>query len=519
MKNSKLFSKAQNLGKAFMLPIAVLPAAGLLLGIGGVFSNPHTIEMYPILDIQFLQSLFVLMRNAGSVVFGNLSLLFCVGVAVGLAKSDKGTAGLAAVLAFLIMNVTINAMLSITGTLAASNLKEAGQAVVLGTQTLQTGVLGGILCGILVAVLHGKYYKIELHSLLAFFSGSRFVPIIASFASIFLGVFLYFFWPFFQQGISGLGALVETTGYAGTFAFGSILKMLLPLGLHHIFYMPFWFTSVGGEAVVNGELIHGTQNIFFAQLADPNTVKYTEGVSRFMSGRFADFMFGMPGAALAMYHCAKPENRNKVAGILLSGALTSFITGITEPLEFIFLFTAPILYVFHVIGVGLSFMLCHMLDITVGMTFSGGAIDFTLFGIMQGNDKTNYLMMFPVGAFMFAYYYLVFRALITWKDLNTPGRRDDVEEDAAEGKSSVSGDEKLKGIIQAFGGKDNILDLDCCATRLRVNVKDVSLVQDEKFKSYGAIATVIKDNGIQVIFGPQVTVIKNQLDEYMVQCA
>ncbi|USP13297.1 PTS transporter subunit EIIC [Vibrio gazogenes] len=502
-----------------MLPIAVLPAAGLLLGIGGVFSNPHTIEMYPMLDIQFLQSLFILMRSAGAVVFGNLSLLFCVGVAVGLAKSDKGTAGLAAVLAFLIMNVTINAMLTITGTLEASNLKEAGQAMVLGTQTLQTGVLGGILCGILVAVVHGKYYKAELHSLLAFFSGSRFVPIVASFASIFLGVFLYFFWPFFQQGISGLGSLVETTGYVGTFAFGAILKTLLPLGLHHIFYMPFWFTSVGGEAVVNGQLVQGTQNIFFAQLADPHTVKYFEGVSRFMSGRFADFMFGMPGAALAMYHCAKPENRKKVAGILLSAALTSFITGITEPLEFIFLFTAPILYVFHVIGVGLAFMLCHMLDITVGMTFSGGAIDFTLFGIMQGNDKTNYLLMFPVGAFMFAYYYLVFRTLITWKDLNTPGRRDDVEDDASEGSASVTGDEKLKGIIQAFGGKDNILDLDCCATRLRVNVKDASLVQDEKFKSYGALATVIQDTGIQVIFGPQVTVIKNQLDEYMIHSA
>ncbi|CAG9297608.1 PTS system IIB component (Glc family) /PTS system IIC component (Glc family) [Celerinatantimonas diazotrophica] len=505
-----------------MLPIAVLPAAGLLLGIGGVFSNPHTVHMYPVLDVPFLQSLFILMRSAGQIVFANLSLLFCVGVAVGLAKSDKGTAGLASVLAFLIMNVTINAMLTINGTLASTNLKEVGQAMVLGIQTLQTGVLGGILCGLLVAVVHGRYYKVELHSLLAFFSGSRFVPIVASFASIFLGVLLYFCWPFIQSGISGLGVLVEKTGYAGTFAFGVILKLLLPLGLHHIFYMPFWYTSVGGEAVVNGHLVQGTQNIFFAQLADPNTVKYYEGVSRFMSGRFADFMFGLPGAALAMYHCVKPENRKKVAGILLSAAVTSFVTGITEPLEFLFLFTAPILYVFHVIGVGLAFMLCNIFNITVGMTFSGGVIDFTLFGILQGNAKTNYLMMFPVGAFMFTYYYIGFRVLITWKDLKTPGRGDDYEsdvqddaQDAGSDTPKLGTDDKIKGIIDAFGGRDNIIDLDCCATRLRVNVKDMSSVEDKAFKRYGAIASVIKSDGIQVIFGPQVTVIKNQLDEYM----
>ncbi|MDV7105129.1 PTS transporter subunit EIIC [Vibrio sp. TH_r3] len=509
----ELFSKAQNLGKAFMLPIAVLPAAGLLLGIGGVFSNPMTIQTYPVLDIPFLQAMFILLRSAGEAVFANLALLFAVGVAVGLAKSDRGTAGLAAVLSFLIMNITIKAMLMINGDLATENLKGVGQAMVLGIQTLQTGVLGGILSGLLTAVLHGRYHKIELHSLLAFFSGSRFVPIVTSFVSIFLGVFLYFFWPYFQSGISSLGILVESTGYAGSFFFGVTLKTLLPLGLHHIFYMPFWFTSVGGEMVINGELVQGTQKIFFAQLSDPNTVKYFEGVSRFMSGRFADFMFGLPGAALALYHCAKPENRVKIMGILVSGALTAFVTGITEPLEFIFLFSAPLLYVFHVIGVGLAFMLCHMFEVTVGQTFSGGVIDFILFGVLQGNAKTNYLMLFPIGAFMFCYYYFTFRFLITWKNLKTPGREDDQMENDV--RTIVEGDEKLEAILQAFGGKENILDLDCCATRLRVNVVDPSLVQKDDFKRCGAIAAIANGQGIQVVFGPHVSVIKNQLNEYM----
>ena len=338
--------------------------------------------------------------------------------------------------------------------------------------------------------------KFELHNLLAFFSGSRFVPIVTSFVAIFLGVFLFFFWPFFQAGISGLGALVDGTGYFGSFAFGVILKSLLPLGLHHLFYMPFWFTSVGGEMVVNGEVYQGAQKIFFAQLSDPNTTKYFEGVARFMSGRFADFMFGLPAAALAMYHCAKPSQKKKVAGILLSGALTSFVTGITEPLEFLFLFSAPILYAFHAVGLGIAFALSHMFDVTVGQTFSGGVIDFMLFGVLQGNAKTNWITMIPIGAAMSCYYYFGFRFLITWKNLKTPGRGDDAEEELDMSNLEVGDNtKKCAGIINAFGGRANITDLDCCATRLRVNVKDASLVRKDEFARYGAIATVVKDNG------------------------
>lgn len=507
--SKKLFSKAQNLGKSFMLPIAVLPAAGLLLGIGGVFSNPHTIQQYPFLDIAFLQAILILMKMAGQVVFANLALLFAVGIAVGLAKNDKGTAGLAAVLSFLVMNMTIKAMLIITGTLATSDLSSHGQAMVLGITTLQTGVMGGILSGLLTAYLHGRFYKIELHAILAFFSGSRFVPIIASFSSIFLGVFLFYTWPTFQSGISGLGGLVEKTGFIGSFFFGSILKLLVPFGLHHLFYTPFWLTSVGGEMVINGELVQGTQNIFFAQLADPNTTHFYEGVSRFMSGRFIDFMFGLPAAALAMYHCAKPENKAKVAGIFLSGAITAFVTGITEPLEFIFLFIAPVLYIVHIIGTGLAFMLADIFNFTVGQTFSGGAIDFILFGVLQGNAKTNWVMLFPLGAIMSCYYYFTFRFFIRWKDLKTPGREDEIQVEQIEGEAKIS------GIIEAFGGKANIADLDCCATRLRVNVYNEEMIKKEAFKQYGALGTVFQGGGVQVIFGPQVTIIKNQLEEYL----
>ncbi|MGR5144513.1 PTS transporter subunit EIIC [Photobacterium sp. DNB23_23_1] len=506
----ELFSKAQNLGKSFMLPIAVLPAAGLLLGIGGVFSNPVTILTYPLLDNTLLQAIFVMMRMSGEIVFANLALLFAVGIAVGLAKNDKGTAGLAAVLSFLIMNVTIKALLTITHQLASTDLAMQGQASVLGITTLQTGVLGGVLCGLLTSYAHGRYNKVELPMLLSFFSGSRFIPIVTSFFSIFLGIALFFIWPYFQSGITGLGAIVDKTGYLGTFFFGMSLKGLLPLGLHHLFYMPFWFTSVGGEMVVNGELYQGAQPIFFAQLADPNTTQFYEGVSRFMAGRFADFMFGLPGAALAIYHCAKVENRNKVAGILLSGALTAFVTGITEPLEFIFLFAAPLLYVVHVIGVGFAFMLSHMFEVTIGQTFSGGVIDFILFGVLQGNDKTNWIMVLPIGAALFCYYYFSFRFIITWKNLKTPGR-----EDTNEVQETIEGEEKLAGIVDAFGGKGNISVLDCCATRLRVTVNDASLVNETAFKRYGAIGTVVKDTGVQVVFGPQVSIIKNQLNDYL----
>lgn len=360
MSNSTFFETAQRFGKSFMLPIAVLPAAGLLLGIGGALSNPNTLIAYPFLDIPFLQAILTVMTASGAIVFSNLPVLFAVGVAVGLAKGDKGTVGIAALLAYLVMNATIGAMLSIQGSLATSNLSSVGQGMLLGIQTLDTGVFGGVIVGIMANFLHGRYNRIELPKFLGFFGGSRFVPIVSAFSAMILGALMFALWPIIQSGIFGMGSLIETTGYIGTFIYGFTLRMLGLFGLHHIFYLPFWTTALGGSEVVNGVMVEGTQRIFFAQLADPTVQHFFIGTSRFMSGRFITMMFGLMGAALAIYHCAKPEHKVRVGGLMLSAALTSFLTGITEPLEFSFLFVAPILYFVHAVFDGLAFMLAHI---------------------------------------------------------------------------------------------------------------------------------------------------------------
>ncbi|UXR78598.1 maltose/glucose-specific PTS transporter subunit IIC [Staphylococcus sp. IVB6227] len=505
---SKVFDRAQQFGKSFMLPIAILPAAGLLLGIGGALSNPNTIKAYPVLDIPFLQHIFVLMSAAGNIVFQNLPVLFAIGVAVGLAKSDKGTAGLAAMLGFLIMNATMNALLTITDNLAASDqLAKAGQGMALGIQTVETGVFGGIIVGILTAVLHNKYNKVNLPQFLGFFGGSRFVPIVTSFAAIFLGVVMFFVWPAVQAVIFGAGGLVNKTGVIGTLIYGFILRMLGPFGLHHIFYLPFWQTALGGSLEINGKLVQGTQNIFFAQLGDPNVQHYYEGVSRYMSGRFITMMFGLLGAALAIYHTARPEKKKVVGGLMLSAALTSFLTGITEPLEFSFLFVAPLLYVVHAVLDGLAFMMADIFNITVGQTFSGGFIDFILFGVLQGQTKTNYLWIIPIGLVWFVLYYVIFRFLITKFNFKTPGREDE------ETVQSVEKSERAQTIIEGLGGADNIELVDCCATRLRVTLKDGTQVDEEKLKATESRGIIRKGNGIQIVYGPHVTSIKNEVEE------
>lgn len=506
---NSFFEKAQQFGKSFMLPIAVLPAAGLLLGIGGALSNPNTVKAYPFLDIAWLQSIFTIMSGAGSVVFSNLAILFAIGISIGLAKSDKGTAGLAGLLAFLVMNSTISSLLTITGALEMESPASVGQGSILGIHTLETGVFGGVIVGIMVAWLHNRYNKKELPQFLGFFSGSRFVPIVASFASIFLGVIVFFIWPFIQKGIFQMGGLVEATGYIGTLIYGFILRMLGPFGLHHIFYMPFWTTSLGGSLMIDGKLVEGTQRIFFEQLADPNTQQFYIGTARFMSGRFITMMFGLIGACLAMYHVAKPENRKLVAGLLSSAALTSFLTGITEPIEFAFLFVAPALYVLHAFFDGLAFMLAHIFEITIGQTFSGGFIDFILFGILQGHDKTNWMIVPLVGVVWFFLYYFSFRFLIQKFNFKTPGR----EEKGDVTVHITNQSERAKAIIQGLGGKENIQNIDCCATRLRVTVNDVKLVQEKILKQTGARGVVKKGNGVQIIYGPEVTIIKNEVEE------
>ncbi|MGP4039417.1 PTS transporter subunit EIIC [Gracilibacillus sp. D59] len=507
-KNNVFFEKAQRFGKSFMLPIAVLPAAGLLLGIGGAFSNAATIEAYPFLDVAFLQAIFTIMSTAGNIIFANLPVIFAVGIAIGLARSDKGTAGLAAMLGFLVMHATINAMLVITGKLAEENIAEVGQGMVLGIQSLETGVFGGVVLGLLAYYLHNRYNKIELPRFLGFFGGSRFIPIATSFASIFLGIILFYAWPVVQSGIFSLGGLVEATGYIGTLIYGFVLRLLGPFGLHHIFYLPFWTTSLGGSMIVDGSLVEGTQRIFFAQLGSTEPVnQFFIGTARFMSGRHITMMFGLLGAALAIYHTAKPQHKKKVLGLMLSAGLTSFLTGITEPLEFSFLFVAPILYVIHSFFDGLAFMFAHIFEITIGQTFSGGFIDFVLFGVLQGVEKTNWIWVPIIGIPWFFLYYFTFKYLIRKFNFKTPGREEEME------SYSFTKTERASAIITGLGGESNIKDVDNCATRLRVTVNQADLVNKDDLKKTGAHGVVASGNGVQVIYGPEVTGIKNEVEE------
>lgn len=526
----KIFGVLQRVGRSFMLPIAILPVAGLFLGIGGSFTNETMLKAYGLMGVMGpgtpINAFLTVLSNAGDIVFANLPLLFAMGVAIGMAKKEKEVAALSGAIAFLIMHASIGAMININGGTEA--MLAGSTTSVLGINSLQMGVFGGMIVGLGVAALHNRFYKIELPQVLSFFGGTRFVPIISAITYLFVGILMFYIWPNVQSAIYSVGNIVQSSGYAGTWVYGFMERALIPFGLHHVFYLPFWQTAVGGTAMVGGQLIEGAQNIFFAQLADPSTVQFSVEATRFMSGKFPLMIFGLPGAALAMYKCAKPEKRKVVGGLLLSAALTSMLTGITEPIEFTFLFVAPILYVIHSVFAGLSYMIMHMLNVGVGMTFSGGLIDLTLFGILQGNAKTHWLNIIWVGLIYFAVYYFLFTFLIKKFNFKTPGREDDEEEvklytradvnakkEGSSANSSNQGDRISAMILKGLGGQDNLSDLDCCATRLRVTVKDSSKVSESLLKSSGAAGVIIKGNGIQVIYGPRVTVIKSNLEDFI----
>lgn len=535
----KVFGVLQRVGRSFMLPIAILPVAGLLMGIGSSFTNATTIETYRLTSIlgegTILHALLVIMSTVGSAVFDNLPLIFAVGVAIGMAKKEKEVSALSAVIAYFVMNTAINAMLKISGQILesgqiADTVLEGTIASSCGILTLQMGVFGGIIVGLGVAALHNRFYKIQLPNALSFFGGTRFVPIISTVVYMFVGILLYFIWPVVQNGIYALGGLVTGSGYIGTLIFGLIKRALIPFGLHHVFYMPFWQTAVGGTMEVAGQLVQGGQNIFFAQLADSaNVAHFSADATRYFSGEFIFMIFGLPGAALAMYHCAKPEKKKAAGGLLLSAALACMATGITEPIEFSFLFVAPMLFVVQVILAGSAYMIAHMLNIAVGLTFSGGLLDFFLFGILQGNEKTSWLLVIPVGIIYFFLYYFIFKILILKFDLKTPGREDsdtetklytradvNARKENQNNKETTSNDSISEAITRGLGGKKNISDVDCCATRLRCTVKDASLINDGILKATGASGVVHKGNGVQVIYGPNVTVIKSNLEDYLV---
>ena len=522
----KIFGVLQRVGRSFMLPIAILPVAGLLLGLGGSFTNETMLKTYGLMKIMgpgtVLNLILQVMSAAGNIIFTNLPVIFAMGVAIGMAKKEKEVAALASVISFFIMHASIGALITANG--GADAMLEGAVADVCGITSLQMGVFGGIIVGLGVAALHNRFYKIELPQVLSFFGGTRFVPIISGLVYVGVGILMFFVWPVIQSGIYHIGDLVLKSGYAGTWVYGFMERLLIPFGLHHVFYLPFWQTAVGGTLEVAGKTIEGAQNIFFAQLADPSVKHFAVSATRFMSGKFPLMIFGLPGAALAMYKTAKPEKKKAVAGLLLSAALTSMLTGITEPLEFTFLFVAPVLYGIHCVFAGLAYMLMHVFKVGVGMTFSGGLIDMFLFGILQGNEKTNWIWIVIVGVGYFIVYYFLFSFLIKKMDLKTPGR-DDVEEvklytradvnARKEGAAANPEDAVSEGILVGLGGKKNISDVDCCATRLRCTVYKPELVQDSILKATGASGVVHKGNGVQIIYGPKVTVIKSNFEDYL----
>ena len=525
----KIFGVLQRVGRSFMLPIALLPVAGLLLGIGSSFTNETMLAAYGLNSVihpgTLIYTILDVMSQTGSAVFNNLALLFAMGVAIGMARKEKEVAALSGAVAYIIMNTAIQAMINAAGGVEA--MPANSTTTMLGITTLQMGVFGGIVVGLGVAALHNKFYKIELPQVLAFFGGTRFVPIISSIVYLVVGIAMFYIWPVVQSGIAALGALVLASGYAGTFIYGLLERALIPFGLHHVFYMPFWQTAVGGTAIIDGVTVTGAQNIFFAELASKSTTVFSVSATRFMAGKFPFMMFGLPGAALAMYQCAKPEKKKVAGGLLLSAALTAFLTGITEPLEFTFIFVALPMYAVHCVLAGLSFMLMHILNVGVGMTFSGGLIDLVLFGVMQGNAKTHWVWVVVVGAVYFVLYYIIFRFMISKFDYKTPGR-DDAEEvklytradvnarSAASGSTAPAGDDPVSAlIVEGLGGAANLSDVDCCATRLRCTVKDAALVKQDVLKASGASGVICKGNGVQVVYGPKVAVIKAKLEDYL----
>ena len=508
-----LFSLLQRIGQSFMLPIALLPIAGIFLGIGSSLTNTNMLAAYHLKGLMGPGTapyiLFSLLNSAGSIIFDNLPILFAVGVAIGMARSEKAIAALSSIVAFFVMHSTIGSLITYTG--RSHSFLTGATTEIVGITSLQMGVFGGIIVGLGVAALHNRFYKIELPKVFSFFGGTHFIPIISAITYVGIGILMFYIWPPIQILINDAGKLVLMSGYGGTFVYGLLERALIPFGLHHVFYMPFWQTAVGGRELVNGQLIEGAQNIFFAELASPDISHFSVAATRFMSGKFPLMMFGLPGAALAMYTCARPENKKAVGSLLLSAAISSAVTGITEPLEFAFLFVAPPLYAIHCAFAGLSYMLMHMLNVGIGMTFSGGFLDFFLFGILQGNTKTSWLHVIPVGILYFIVYFIVFRVMILKFNYQTPGH----EKDNAAPVNNA--DNKSQQILDGLGGLENISDLSCCATRLRVTLHRPSKLNKEKLLATGAAAVVANGDGVQVVYGPEVTVIHARLQDYIAQ--
>lgn len=525
----KIFGVLQRIGRSFMLPIAVLPIAGMFLGVGSSLTNEATIASLGLESIlgtgTTLNHILILLMSVGQTIFDNLPLIFAASVALGMAKKSKEVAVLSSIIAFFVMHSTIHSLLIFDGVIKGNEIVkkvvEGTLTNVCGQVSLQMGVFGGIIVGLGVSCLHNRFYQIQLPDFLSFFEGERFIPIISTIVYILVGFLMFYIWPTFQDGIFKFGQWIASSGYGGTFVYGIVKRALVPFGLHHVFYMPFYQTAIGGTLEVNGVLIDGAQNIFFAQLADPNLKHFSVEATKYFSGEYMIMIFGLPGAALAMYRSAKAESKKVIRSLFLSAALTSMLTGITEPIEFAFIFVAPMLFVVDVFLAGTAFVLAHVLKVTIGFTFSCGLIDFLVFGVLQGNSKTHWVFIIVGGVMYFFLYYFSFRFLIKKFDLKTPGREDDNKLTIFNKKKmDYSFDQSLldpqvQMIIKGLGGRYNFSDLDCCITRLRASLQDPSLVSEGSLKQAGAAAVLLQGNAIQIIFGPKASSLKTKIDDYL----
>jgi len=515
MNKSKGITFFQKLGKVLMTPILILPVVGIMVGFASSLTSANMIRILPFISNQYVMLILNIIKNVGNIVVNNLAVLFAICTAYGYAKSEKGVAALNGFIAFMIMNVVMGTILTSTGALIPGQLTN-GQASVLGILTLNTGVFGGILAGGLVSYLHNKYYKIQLPQAFSFFNGTRFIPVVAIPATIILGIILTLVFPPIQSALDSLAILIRDTGALGAFIYGLSERLLLPFGMHLLFIVPLLVSPLGGSMVVGGALVEGPVNVYNAILNTPDAM-FDVDISRFvMNGKIILALFGYTAIAYATYKTSYFKNRKKTKALMIATALPCILTGISEPLEFSFLFISPLLYLFHSFMAGLAYFLSYIVGFNVaGTTAFGGPILSMIFnGVLQADKGSNWYWAFIIGIPYFFIYYFVFKKVILAKNIKTIGREDDADD---EENTLHNEHEIVSCIILALGGKENIISVDACFTRLRVAVKEVSLIKEDDYfnKELNASGVVRIGNGVQIIYGPKAELYKTEINELL----
>lgn len=523
----KVMNGLQRFSKAMFIPVLILPIAGILIAIGNIFTNQKLLETVPFLNNPITTGFGTILSGSLVSILTNLGVIFCVGLAIGLAKKKKAEAGFTALLAFLVFINAMNKFMELNKTLiSAKDLQGTGQTMVLGVQILDMGVFLGIILGIIVGIVHNRFIDTEFKSAFQIYGGSRFVFIVIIPVTVLLAILLTYIWPIIQTGISSMGGFIKQTGNFGIFLYGSLERLLIPTGLHHLIYTPFLYTSLGGTEQIAGHIYEGARNIYYAEMADPTIYLLSKSV--IWDARGISKMFGLIGACLAMYHTAKPENKVRVKAILIPAVVTSFLAGVTEPIEFSFMFLAPLLFVVHAGLAGLSMVVLNILNVrAIG---PNGFLDFLLYNVPLGVGKTHWPMYILVGIAFFFIYYIVFRILITLLNLKTVGREDDSKDVKLYSKKDFKEKEKSKAIVKdasntrngevpaalivsALGGEDNIESITNCYTRLRTVLRDPSVVKEDVLKNEtGASGLIIKGQNVQVVYGLQVTAVRKAVD-------